>query len=391
MSKKVFKKLIFIIILSVFLNSYSQSIEKTIIVRDALSQKPIEDAVITILKTKQTILTNKEGKGTFLLKGNSNIQISHTSFSTINLKSSVLIEVETVVLLKSNLNDLDDIIIIKQPQKLLKNLVENSKRNLTTPSRIRAFSQEFYKINDLDAYYNDGLLNFQLFVKAKKFNCNILIEQNRSIGLIDPVISTDLLGYNLNNIMENYYNFKYLNPLLAANAVKNYDFILKVHTKNKLLNEFTIIPNENSQNLFDEFSIIYDPKRNLIIAVSTTLNTAKKIAQKLKMGVGNKNIYKSNFETLYQIDKSNYYLLHSKEEIGFEKIEKDTVKSIEVKHYFVTNHFDTKHFSYREENLFKEKTLLNIKNQIFTDYWKTSGKTPTAEEALILKRIENQN
>lgn len=390
MSEKVFNKLIFIFLLIVFLDSNAQSIEKTILVRDELSQQPIEDAVIIILKTKQTILTNKEGKGTFLLRGNSNIQISHTAFNTISFKSSILINSETVVLLKNNLNDLDDVIIINQPQRLLKNLVENSKRNLTMPARLKVFSQEFYKLNGKDAYYNDGLLNFQLFVKTKKFSCNILVEQNRSIGLIDENISSDLLGYNLNNIMENYYNFKYLNPLLASNAFKNYDFILKVHTKNKLLNEFTVIPNDNTNNLFDEFNIIYEPKRNLIVAVSTTLNPTKKFAQKLKTTIGNKYIYKSNFEALYQVDNFNYYLLHSKEEIGFEKNEKDAVKNIEVKHYFVTNHFDTKHFSHRKENLFEDKSLLNLKNQIFTDYWKTSGKTATADEELILKSIENQ-
>ena len=35
----------------------------------------------------------------------------------------------------------------------------------------------------------------------------------------------DVLGYNLNNIMENYYEFKYLNPLLEKSALKDYDFL----------------------------------------------------------------------------------------------------------------------------------------------------------------------
>lgn len=65
-------------------------------------------------------------------------------------------------------------------------------------------------------------------------------------------------------------------------------------------------------------------------------------------------MYKSNFNALYHNDYANSYLLHSKEEIGFEKTENKTVKSIEVEHYFVTNHFDKKPFSHQKENIFKD-------------------------------------
>ena len=32
----------------------------------------------------------------------------------------------------------------------------------------------------------------------------------------------DVLGYNLNNIMENYYQFKYLSEVLSKKALKEY-------------------------------------------------------------------------------------------------------------------------------------------------------------------------
>ena len=67
-------------------------------------------------------------------------------------------------------------------------------------------------------------MNFQIFSKSRDFKSNILVEQNRSYGLIEEEISADLLGYNLNNIMENYYNFKYLNPILEQKHLKNMIF-----------------------------------------------------------------------------------------------------------------------------------------------------------------------
>ena len=111
------KKFLLNIFLFISVLIYAQNVEKTIIVKDAATNLPIEDAIIMIMKTKQMILTNKEGKGSFILKNPSNINVSHASFNRINIRSSVLIENETVLLLKNNLNDLDELIITKQPQK----------------------------------------------------------------------------------------------------------------------------------------------------------------------------------------------------------------------------------------------------------------------------------
>ena len=70
-------------------------------------------------------------------------------------------------------------------------------------------------------------MNFQILDKKNLYNTDILVEQNRSYGLVDKEISNELLGYNLNNIIGNYYSFKYLEPLLTKNALKQYDFIVK--------------------------------------------------------------------------------------------------------------------------------------------------------------------
>lgn len=295
-----------------------------------------------------------------------------------------------VFYLKSNLNGLDEIIVTKRhPQKILNELVANSTKKLTVPARLKVYSREFLKLNGKYAYYNDGLLNFQLFGKDKNFKNNILIEQNRSYGLVSGEIGEDALGYNLNNIMGNYYNFKYLNPLLETGSKKQYDFLIKSYPANADYNLMVVTPLENAKGLLDDYTILYDRKKKLIVEVSTVVSPTTLANVEDKKAVGSRNIYKSMFKTIYRIDGFGYYLVGSKEEIGFSKIYKKKTTDIEVKNCFIITGFSDQGFTYKDSEVFKDKTLYNKKNSILTNYWDISGLTSTDEEQKIIKSIEN--
>lgn len=368
----------------------AQEVERSIIIKDADTNNPIEDVSVFITKTKQLLLSNSEGKVTFDLNGISNIQVSHSSYVTVNIRSSALLKTDNIIYLKNNTKDLDEIIITKQhPQKILKALVQNSIKQLTVPARLKVYSREFFKMNGTYSYYNDGLMNFQIFGRDKNFKSNILVEQNRSIGLINEEISGDVLGYNLNNIMENYYNFKYLEPILVERAKKDYEFVIKVYSANNNYNLISATPLDEGKGLKDDFTIIYDPKKKLIIEVSSIIAPSSLTRSKEKTAVGSKNIYKSIFKTIYRTDTQNYYLASSKEEIGFERVDKNNITTdIEVRNYFVTTNFSNQNYIYKESEVFKEKTLYNKKNVILSDYWNVSGLTATAEEKEIIDKIE---
>ena len=384
------KKVLFLFLLLYSIVVSSQNEEKTIVVKDIDTEKPIEDATIFISKTKQTLLTNVEGTASFILNGISNIQITHSSYNTIKLRSNILKDKTNVVYLKNNITGLDEIIITKQhPQKILKTIVDNSIKKLTIPARLKVYSREFFKLNGTNSYYNDGLLNFQLFGSTKNFKSDVLVEQNRSYGLVYEDISNDVLGYNLNNIMQNYYNFKYLNPILEPKAKKEYDFLIKSYSKNDDYYLMTVTPIDNAKQMLDDFTILYDRKKKLIIEASSYVSPMTVAKLKEKTAVGSKNIYKSLFKTIYRQDNFNYYLVSSKEEIGFERIDKKNSKTdIEVKNYFITTNFSTHKFTYKDSEVFKEKTLYNIKNSILTNYWDVSGLTPTEEEEAIISNLE---
>jgi hypothetical protein len=97
------------------------------------------------------------------------------------------------------------------------------------------------------------------------------------------------------------------------------------------------------------------------------------------------------FKTIYRIDGDAYYLLSSKEEIGFNRIDKKKKTEIEVKNYFVTTNFSTQNYSFKESEVFKDKTLFNKKNEILSDYWNVSGITATEEEKEIIEKIEKEH
>lgn len=380
--------LLFFLVFNVVMQA--QQVEKTLILKDAETNLPIEDVTVYILKTKQTLLSNSEGKVTFVLNGSSNIQVTHSSYVKVTVRSSALLKTDNTIYLKSNVNDLDEIIVTKQhPQKILKNLVDNSSKKLTVPARLKIYSREFFKMDGNYAYYNDGLMNFQLFGKDKNLKNNILVEQNRSFGLMRDEIGSDALGYNLNDIMQNYYNFKYLNPILDAGAKKKYDFLIKSYSANNDYNVMIVTPLDGNDDLRDDFKIIYDWKKKIIIEVSTVVSPATIANLKEKKAVGSKNIYKSMFKTIYRLDNENYYLVSSKEEIGFERIDKNKTTDIEVRNYFVTTNFSNQNYSYKESEVFKDKTLYNKKNVILSDYWNVSGLTATAEENEIIDKLNS--
>jgi hypothetical protein len=92
---------------------------------------------------------------------------------------------------------------------------------------------------------------------------------------------------------------------------------------------------------------------------------------------------------LYRFDSNNYYLIGSKEEIGYEKVVKNKTTDIEVRNYFITTNFSNQNYSFKESEVFKDKTLFNKKNTILSNYWEISGMVATEEEEKIILSIDD--
>jgi len=380
------KQLLLLFVVLFQLNVFAQNDEYSIYVKDIETLQPIENATVMVLKTKQVLMTNADGKITFVLSGGSNIQVSEMNYENLTVRWAALKESEFVVYLKNKKENLDEVVVSKEnPQKMLQKVVSNSKQKISVAHRLKVYVREFFMLDNQYSYYNDGLVNFQF---NKNNTTTLLVEQNRSYGLIDTDVSADLKGYDLNDIMENYSNFKYLDPLLDAKAKKEYDFTTKGHSKNKDYYIMSVVPLDKAKEAIDNFEIIYDPEKKIIIefTISVTPATLDKVEEKTKEG--EKNITKSFVKVNYRWDGTDYYLLSSNEEIGYNVVVKDKTKNVQVRNSFVTTGFNKQNFTYNESDVFKEKSLFNKKNKILTNYWDISGFTATEQEKAIIASLE---
>lgn len=386
---KHIKKICLLFFLFFSLMSFSQA-EITVILKDADTDLPIEDAVITVLRTNQGLISNSEGVFQLSLTRPSLIEISHTSYKKLQIKSSTLIQDGTnIITLEKETELLQEVILTdRHPQDILKDLIKNSIKKITVPANLRVFSREFFKRDNKHVFYNDGIVNFQILEDKRTLKTDILVEQNRTIGLVDE-FDKDLLGYNLNNLMENYYQFKYLDEVLDSKAKKHYDFQLLTYPQNKNYLLLKIKPYTTVDGYMSEYAILYDSKKKLILEVNSFLpeNRAEKTSKILDFK--NRKTYKSNFRTTYRVETKDYYLANSKEEIGFttEKNKKET--KFEISNYLIITEFRTNIFKYQETDIFKEKTLLNKKDSILTEYWDVdTGVLLTETEKDIINNLK---
>lgn len=377
--------LLFVVLLN-NVSVFAQSEEYSILVKDIETLQPVENATVVVLKTKQVLLTNEDGKVTFVLSGGSNVQVSEMNYENLTIRWASLKENEFTVYLKNKKENLDEVVVSKEnPQKILQKIVSNSKDKISISHRLKVYVREFFMLDNQYSYYNDGLVNFQF---NKNNTPTLLVEQNRSYGLLESDISSDLRGYNLNDIMENYSSFKYFDPLLDSKAKKEYDFTIKGHAKNKDYYVMSIYPLDKAKEAIDNFEIIYDPEKKLIVefTVDVTPQNLDKIEEKTTVNA--KNLTRSFVKVNYRFDGEDYYLLNSNEEIAYNLILKETVKKIQVRNSFTTTNFNRQNFTYSESDVFKEKSLFNKKNKILTNYWDISGFTATDEEKAIIASLE---
>lgn len=381
-----------LILLFVFffnLNIFAQSTEYSIVVKDIETLLPIENATVFIMKTKQTLISNKDGKVTFELNGASNVQVSETNYEKLTLRWTSLKEDQFVVYLKNSHNKLDEVVVsAENPQKILQKIVSNSRQKLADSYRLKVYVREFFLLDNKYSYYNDGLVNFQFSVNQKKATTTLLVEQNRSYGLLENDISADLRGYNLNNIMENYCNLNYFEPLLDSKTKKEYSFTTKSHPNNKSYYIMSVVPLDNSKTALDTYEIVYDPEKKLIITFSVIIEPKNLSEIVENEQIGSKNVTRSNVKVTYRADGQDYYLLTANEEIGYDLVLKEEIKNIQVRNNFITTNFNRQNFTYKESDVFKEKSLFNKKNKVLTKYWDISGFTATDEEKQIIDALE---
>ncbi|MFM9989059.1 hypothetical protein [Flavobacterium sp.] len=367
---------------------FSQNIEFAVIVKDVETGLPIEEVTITALKTKQGFLTNKNGEANINLTNESDLQFENSSYKTYVVKYFDLDKKINTVYLESNAKRLEEVILTNvPPQEILKKLVKNSLDKITVPVNLKVYLREFYKKNDQIIFFNDGLINFQILGNSKSIKTDILVEQNRAVGVLDGDIDAELLGYDLNNIIENYYQFKYIDEILASGAKRKYEFQIKSYPSNEDFLVIKATPIDGISGVLSEFTIVYDRNKMIIMEVGSMVPDSR-LEDLRRSFLSSSKIYKLEFKNTFRLDNELYYLANSKEVIGFEKKYKKQNRRIEVNNHMVITNFDKELFKYNDKNIFKDKSLINKKTSFFNNYWDfESGFVSTKEEKEIIERL----
>lgn len=387
------KNLFFFGLILFSLLSFSQTKEVILVFKDKTSGALIENVIVAILRTDENFQSNKEGLVKFNLNKPSRINIKHTEYKELNINSVTLKDAETVIFLDNISQDIEDIVITnRQSFSILKTLIIKSMNKLTAPINLKIYSREFFKYNNEYTSYSDGLVNFCLKEKPNKFAADILVEQNRTYNLINnEKIEKKTLSYNMYDIIQNYYDFKYIANLAESKAKKKFDFEIKTVKGKADFYQMVIVPKQEIEEFLPTVTIIYDNKKNIILELEYFVEPNRfdySDVSNLKVVKG--KIFNSTFKALYILDGDDYFLASTKEEIGLMvKDKKEVENKVEIVNYLITTQHSRKFVPYEKEDVFKEKSLINKKNAIITEYWETnSGLLLTSEEKKIVDNLQ---
>ena len=373
--------------------SFSQTKEITLIFKDKVTGNLIENVLVNILRTDENFQSNKEGLVKFKLEKPSRISISQSEYKQAVLNSITFKTTEIIVELESISQDIEDIVITnRQAFSILKTLINKSMKQLTAPINLKIYSREFFKYNNEYTSYSDGLVNFCLKEKPDKFAADILVEQNRTYNLVNnEKIEKKTLSYNMYDIIQNYYDFKYINNFAESKAKKKFEFEIKTVRGKANFYQMVIKPKPEIEEFLPTVTIVYDFKKNIILELEYFVEPNRfEFSDVSNLKVVKGKVFNSTFKALYLVDGDDYFLASTKEEIGIMVNDKKNVENkVEVVNYLMTTQHSRKFVPYQKEDVFKEKSLINKKNSIITEYWETnSGLLLTTEEKRIVDNLQ---
>lgn len=387
------KKVVFFCLIFLSFLSFSQTKEITLIFKDKATGTFVENVMVNILRTNENFQSNKEGLVKFKMEKPSRILVTNAEYKQVTLNSVTFKSSEITIELESIAQDIEDIVITnRQAFSILKTLINKSMKQLTAPINLKIYSREFFKYNNEYTSYSDGLVNFCLKEKPDKFDADILVEQNRTYNLVNnEKIEKKTLSYNMYDIIQNYYDFKYIANLAESKAKKKFEFEIKTVRGKANFYQMVIIPKPEIEEFLPTVTIVYDFKKNIILELEYFVEPNRfEFSDVSNLKVVKGKVFNSTFKALYLVDGDDYFLASTKEEIGIMvKDKKDVENKVEVVNYLMTTQHSRKFVPYQKEDVFKEKSLINKKNSIITEYWETnSGLLLTTEEKKIVDNLQ---
>lgn len=343
------------------------------IIKNAETQEPISQ--ITIVSEDQSFFTTSNEKGEVVLpSGIINKKLIIEAFEYQSSDKIFTNEQSFIWELKPNSETLEEIVIYNRPLKdVLLEIIENSVNSFSKNKKVEAFYKENYFIDNKNASFAEGILDFYIGKKLK--NVQVVAKQSRIEEIIKVNKEDDIYRAAApmpSSLIEAAMRFKALTDIIKS---KDYEFyVTSKKVGNNTLHVCYFSPTEKSDDRFlVKGHFIFDNAKKLILENYYTFDPQKRQFNKpINILVAKIDIEDIIVESKYVNTSSGfYYPTYAK--IEFKASATSKKKELNAKWhsngYFYTLHFsDTENIPAKEDLL--KGYLYSNGNKYTEEFWK---------------------
>lgn len=390
------KQLLILLLLTTGLSFAQQKTVKGVI-KDILTQEPVEMATISVDNSNASTVSNKEGSFRIILPaGAKNITISHLSYKTYTFTPDVSDESQELFLEPGGIT-LEEVVVTNKPvNEILEEVVGNSRKRLEKSLLLNTYYREFVKVNDTYTKFADGLLDY--YVKRKSGASDLYVKQSRSSRLVDAGTTkrdqtTDALYlFDVRDAITDSYSFKGIRNVLSSS---NYNFELKMRTdKNgKSVEIINIIPKPEIEKVLLEGNVVYDPVSKLILEINIKYSEAhRKYISEVNVLIFKFTLLDEYKKTGFKLDGTKYIMTYNKHMASFHVTMNNRLDdTFNFTSDIVTMDYKEGEFDLDKKMRYKQKSLFAAGTHYTDEFWKTNNTLlPTEAEEKIIQSL-NKN
>lgn len=393
------RRIILILVCTVFGITYSQNKEIRGVVKDIESQLPISGVSVSTGSNVFTVTNVEGGFVIFAPQETEELVFSHVSYAVwaeeLNSKKSFL-----EVYLEPETYTLEEMIFTMESAKgILENAYKNSLKKMEKSVVLHTYFREFIESNYLDSShrmlagndtittFSDGLLDYHVRNNGKS---DVFVKQSRALdNKTDSLKSADnSSSIDVRKVMYDAYEIPMIKHVLKS---KDYTFEkdYREEINGKGMYAITIVPKENVQEVLYEGEVLIDEPSNLILEIN--FKTSEKHHQKYVKTTRLLGFELTNglyvLKTSYKLDGGKYLPY-------YKSINRQVTYGIPIKggKYYVSSYssndlvvtgYEINIKSVDRGKRYRESTLYNAGMNYTEEYWKT-------QNTLLLTRKEQE-
>lgn len=392
------KKLFLLLLLVVTTSGIAQNLLKGT-VKDLSTQENMELVTVSTKDQQNNTISNTEGN--FQLSypnGTQTIVLTYLGYAPLEVNLTNLPQ-DNIFYLEPTDFELEEIVVISTPlNEFVEQLVKNSYNHLNAPFLLSTYYREFVKINDTYSKFSDGLIDYNVDKRRKEIKSDVVVKQSRAFKLNgdeESMLAAEMTSpLDLRKAVSRDCNFGVLDHVFGKKEFKKYSFIIKSQ-KDANGNDVQTIYYEPLPEIEEPLyagSVIYDPAKNLILAMELYMAPSHRQYSKLR----NFLIIKARLENvgykcLFKLTNDNYMLSYScvYGDI-YIKNKKRFDDNIIFKSDLIVTNFTSDLSSFNKKEKYRDKDLYQAGTNYTEEFWKKNNSILlTTEEEEIISSLKD--